>query len=65
MQRSFDWSGSSFWERAEALDSSPIVEYVKDIWLIRTSLLRNQRHWTHCYVGTCKSYLIRTSLLRN
>ena len=40
-----------FSEKSEALDSHAIVEHVKVVWVISTSLLRNQRHWTHmlCY----------------
>ena len=34
-------------EKSEALDSPTIVKYTKVVWVIRTSLLRNQRHWTH------------------
>ena len=34
-------------EKSEALDSPTIVEHAKVVWVIRTSLLRNQRHWTH------------------
>jgi len=34
-------------EESEALDSPPMLVQAKVIWLIRTSLLRNQRHWTH------------------
>jgi len=34
-------------EKSEALDSHTILEYAKVGWVIRTSLLRNQRHWTH------------------
>jgi len=34
-------------EKSEALDSHPMLEHVKVVWVIRTSLLRNQRHWTH------------------
>ena len=36
-----------FSEKSEALDSHAIVEHVKVVWVISTSLLRNQRHWTH------------------
>jgi len=34
-------------EKSEALDSQPMLEHAKVGWVIRTSLLRNQRHWTH------------------
>ena len=34
-------------EKSEALDSPAILEHTKIVWMIRTSLLRNQRHWTH------------------
>ncbi len=34
-------------EESEALDSPAMLEHAKFIWLIRTFLLRNQRHWTH------------------
>ena len=35
-------------EKSEvALDSHPMLEHARIIWLIRTFLLRNQRHWTH------------------
>jgi hypothetical protein len=34
-------------EKLEALDSHTMWEHAKIIWLIRTCLLRNQRHWTH------------------
>jgi hypothetical protein len=34
-------------EKSEALDSHAMLEHAKVIWLIKTSLLRNQRHWTH------------------
>ena len=34
-------------EKSEALDSPPMLEHAKVVWAIRTSLLRNQRHWTH------------------
>ena len=34
-------------EKSEALDSPTMVEHPKIVWVIRTSLLRNQRHWTH------------------
>jgi len=36
-----------FFEKSEALDSHPMLEHAKINWVIRTSLLRNQRHWTH------------------
>jgi hypothetical protein len=34
-------------EKSEALDSHPMLEHAKVVWVIRTSLLKNQRHWTH------------------
>ena len=34
-------------EKSEPLDSPTMVEYAKVVWVIRTFLLRNQRHWTH------------------
>ena len=34
-------------EKSEALDSHPMLEYAKIVWVIRTSLLRNQRHRAH------------------
>jgi len=34
-------------EKSEALDSPPMLIHAKVIWLIKTFLLRNQRHWTH------------------
>ena len=34
-------------EKSGALDSQPMLEHAKVVWAIRTSLLRNQRHWTH------------------
>jgi hypothetical protein len=34
-------------EKSEALDSQPMLEYAKVVWVIRISQLRNQRHWTH------------------
>jgi len=34
-------------EKSEALDSQPMLEHAKVVWVIRTSLLRSQRHWTH------------------
>ena len=34
-------------EKSEALHSHTMLEHAKVIWLIRTSLLRNQRHCTH------------------
>ena len=36
-----------FSEKSEALDSHPMWEHANIVWAIRTSLLRNQRHWTH------------------
>ncbi len=41
-------------EKSEPLNSHPMLEHAKIIWLIRTFLLRNQRHWTHML---CKGYL--------
>ena len=34
-------------EKSVSLDSPTMLVHAKVIWLIRTSLLRNQRHWTH------------------
>ena len=34
-------------EKSEALDSHTMLEHAKVVWVIRTSLLRNHRHWTH------------------
>jgi hypothetical protein len=34
-------------EKSEALDSQPMLKHAKVGWVIRTSPLRNQRHWTH------------------
>jgi len=31
-------------EKSEALDSPPMLKHAKVVWVIRTSLLRNQRH---------------------
>jgi len=39
-------------EKSEALDSPSMLVHAKVISLIRTCLLRNQRHWTH---GLCWS----------
>ena len=36
-----------FSEKSEVLDSHAIMEHVKVVWVISTSFLRNQRHWTH------------------
>ena len=36
-----------FSEKSEALDSQAMLEHTNVVWAIRTSLLRNQRHWTH------------------
>jgi len=36
-----------FSKKSEALDSQSMLEYAKVGWVIRTSLLRNQWHWTH------------------
>jgi len=47
IQKPFDSSGYPSWE-IRALDSPTILEHAKAIWPIRSSLLRNQRHWTHC-----------------
>jgi hypothetical protein len=49
-------------EKSEALDSQSMLEYV--IWLIRTSLLRNQRHWAHSLCWNHVIWLIRTFFLR-
>jgi len=34
-------------EKSEALDSQTMLEHAKIVWVIMTSLLRNQRHWAH------------------
>ena len=34
-------------EKSEALDSQTMLEHAKVVWAMRTSLLRNQRHWAH------------------
>jgi hypothetical protein len=34
-------------EKSEAIDWPSILGHAKVIWVIRTSLLRIQRHWTH------------------
>ena len=34
-------------KKSEALDSQPMLEHAKVVWVIMTSFLRNQRHWTH------------------
>ena len=34
-------------EKSEALDSHPMLEHAKIDWVIRISLLKNQRHWTY------------------
>jgi hypothetical protein len=34
-------------KKSEALDSHPRLEHAKVVWVIRTSQLRNQRHWAH------------------
>jgi hypothetical protein len=34
-------------EKSEALDSQPMLKHAKVVWVIRTSQLRNQRHWTY------------------
>ena len=54
-------------EKSEALHSQAMLEHAKVIWLIRTSLLRNQRDCTHslCWNMQKVIWLIRTSLLRN
>jgi len=44
-------------EKSEALDSPAMLKHAKAIWLIRTSLFRNQRHWTHWLCWTCKDHL--------
>jgi len=36
-----------FSEKSKTLDSQSMLEHAKVGWVIRTSLLRNQRHWTH------------------
>ena len=53
--------------KSEALDSLTMLEHAKVVWVIRTFLLRNQRHWTHslCWNNTEVDWVIRTSLLRN
>ena len=33
--------------KLDALDSHPMLGHAKVVWVIRTTLLRNQRHWTH------------------
>jgi len=35
-------------KKSEVMDSPTMLVHAKVIWLIRTSLLRNQRHWSHC-----------------
>jgi len=40
-------------EKSEALDSPPMLEHAKFVWVIRTSLLKNQRHWTHILCKHC------------
>jgi len=50
-------------EKSEALDSPPMFVHAKVIWLIRTSLLRNQRHWTlTTYVCSCKGDLTNQNI---
>ena len=34
-------------EKSGELDSPTMLEHAKVVWVIRTSLLKNQRHWTH------------------
>ena len=38
-------------EKSEALDSQAMLEHANVVWAIRTSLLRNQKHWTHTLCG--------------
>jgi len=38
---------SIFSEKSEALHSLPILRHAKVVWVLRTSLLKNQRYWTH------------------
>jgi len=33
--------------KSEALDSHTMLEHAKIVWVIKTFLQRNQRHWTH------------------
>jgi len=50
-------------EKSEALYSQAMLEHTKVVWMIRTSLLRNQRHWTHSLIGTCKGCLSDQDIL--
>jgi len=50
-------------EKSEALYSQAMLEHTKVVWMIRTSLLRNQRHWTHILIGTCKGCLSDQNIL--
>ena len=43
-------------ERLEPLDSHPMLEHAKIVWLIRTSLLRDQSTGLTCYIRTCKDF---------
>ena len=54
-------------KKSEALDSHPILGHAKVVWVIKTSLLRNQRHWTHQLYWNMQKvvWVIRTSLLKN
>ena len=42
-------------EKSEALDSQTMLEHARVVWVIRTSLLKNQRHWTHPLYKGCLS----------
>ena len=56
IHRSFDWSKHSS-KKSETLHSHSMLEYAKVILLIRTSLLRNQRHFTyHLYWNIQRSF---------
>ena len=44
-------------KKSEALDSPPMLKHAKVVWVIRTSPLRNQRHWTHILCWNMKSCL--------
>ena len=53
-------------DKSEALNSPSMLEYAKVVWVIRTSLLRNQRHWTHCLCWNMFELSgFRASLLKN
>ncbi len=41
--------------KSEALNIQAMMEQI--IWLVKTFLLRSQRHWTHSLCWTCKDYL--------